>query len=689
MKNRLSNASSPYLLQHADQPVHWQSWGKKPFEEAKRRDCPVFLSIGYATCHWCHVMAHESFDDPEVARILNAGFVSVKVDREEYPDLDRAAMQVCLMIHGQGGWPLHLVLTPENRPFFAAMYLPKESRFGQKGLLDTLQSLSEQWENDRERIQRATEAIEAGYRSLNNPVPGDGLDPKQTRQTLQAGFESFDSRFGGLGEAPKFPMGHSLLCQMEAGSVRSDSPSLNRALFTIEQILRGGITDQLEGGIHRYSTDRAWRLPHFEKMLYDQALWLMAVSEAYRHHPSPLYLQNLERTIDYLETRLRSPEGAFYCGEDADSEGEEGTYYFWRPSESEPSLSDKQLDSFLKTYNVSHKGNIIPDGRDEPDGRNVLYRSPLPPCNDDPPSLHPPFPTPDWEKTLRALRSRRTRPTLDDKILTDWNALTVAALARSGAVAGRPEWIGRARRVAYALQRHLKDTNGRWMHRYRDGHAGIEATSNDYASLVWGWLELYRATFDPVWLQEALQLANEWVMNFSDTDTGAFYLCRDGIDPLFEKQKPLDDGALPSCNSMAVHQMIHLGMLTGDSDWLNRADRILKWASGAVLNGPSGHLHTLHALSLTQERHPLVVITGEENSEPAKQMIRHIQQAPGPSRWAALLSSNRREAMIHLAPWMASLPRTKSTTAWICYQTHCEEKITDPDQLLERLSDND
>ncbi|MGM0506787.1 MAG: thioredoxin domain-containing protein [Bacteroidota bacterium] len=685
MKNRLSTASSPYLLQHANQPVHWQSWTDEPFEEAKRRDCPVFLSIGYATCHWCHVMAHESFDDPDVARILNSDFVSVKVDREEFPDLDRAAMQVCQMVHGRGGWPLHLILTPGKQPFFAATYLPKRSRFGQPGLIETLQSLSDHWKKERKRVLKAAEAIESGYRSLIDPEPGDKIDPKRIRQAIRSGGDSFDPTYGGFGDAPKFPMGHSLLCFLEAGTTQSDSALRVRALFTIEQIVRGGITDQLEGGIHRYATDREWRLPHFEKMLYDQAIWLLTVSEAYRHHASPLLLQNLERTIDYLERRLCSPEGAFYCGEDADSDGEEGSFYLWRVEETESSLNDKQLELFLQTYNVSRKGNIVPEGQPSPDGRNVLYRTPLPPYNDEDPPIHPAFPSPPWEDTLRTIRSQRTRPDLDDKILTDWNALAVAGLARSGAITGRPEWIERACRVARTLQRLLKNENGQWLHRYRNDHAGIAATSNDYASLLWAWLELYKATFDPMWLQEGLQLAEEWVENFSDHQTGAFYLCRNGNDPLFEKQKPLDDGALPSCNSIATHQLIHLGILTGNPEWLNRAHQILEWASGAAFKWPGGHLHTLHALSLIHERHPLVVVTGEENADETKKMIRYIHQSPGPARWASLLTPDRREAMTQLAPWMESLPRTKDTTAWICYQTHCEEKITDSDQLRERL----
>ena len=598
--NRLANTHSPYLLQHAENPVDWHPWGDEALRLSREQDRPIFLSIGYATCHWCHVMAHESFEDREVADLLNAHFVSIKVDREERPDIDHVCMRACQLISGRGGWPLTLFLTPQGKPFFAATYIPKQGRFGQLGLLDLLGKVRDMWTGEqRSEIDKSADSVTSHLRDIQdlNPaaLPGE--------EALHSGFsrlgDQFDATNAGFGSAPKFPCPHQLLFLLRYHARTGNSEALNMAESTLRAMRHSGIFDHLGYGFHRYSTDPQWRLPHFEKMLYDQATHLHAYSEAFAATGKPEYAGTAREVARYVLRDLTSEEGGFFCGEDADSEGEEGKFYVWELSELERILSETDLDLLRTVYGLTTEGNFQEEATGKRTGANVLHA--VKGWSEAADELGQD--TEDLERrvenirsTLYSQREKRPRPSLDDKILTDWNGLMMGALARAGNVLGEEHLVRAAEKAASFLRKGPAADTDNLLHRYRDGDSGIEGFVDDYAFLGWGLLELYRSTGKEEYLRDAEQVLGAMNTRFQDPQRGGLYFIPLDRDPFLTRFTESFDGALPSGGSVAAYANLLLAELTGSSEPRQAARDNMESVAGRLQEIPTGHTFWLCAL---------------------------------------------------------------------------------------------
>ena len=555
--NRLSQEKSPYLLQHKDNPVDWYPWCDEAFERAAREDKPVFLSVGYSTCHWCHVMAHESFEDAEVAEVLNQHFICIKVDREERPDIDAVYMRVCQAMTGAGGWPMTVLLTPEQKPFFAGTYFPKHSRYGQPGLMELLREVVRLWKQDRSSLMEASEQITDFLREKSEKV-GE-VNEALLENACQTLRDSFDAKWGGFGTAPKFPTPHNLLFLMER-----DEWDMVEA--TLTAMSRGGILDQIGGGFSRYSTDKRWYKPHFEKMLYDNALLILAYSEAGNRLQSAAYADIAKRTASYLLRELQSPEGGFYCGQDADSDGIEGKYYSLTPNEIKEALGDAEGKEFCRIYGISDSVDI-PNRID---------------------SMAAPWSEERLQK-LYDYRKNRTRLHTDDKILLSWNAWTILALVHCG-------YLDEAIRCHQFIEKYMTDEAHRLYLRYRDGEAAHDGQLDDYAVYALALLALYRATFDMEYLEQAIFRAEQMLDFFADQN-GGFFLTAHHAQSLIHRPKETYDGAIPSGNSVAAMVLEKLAQITGESKWRKAADRQMQFAAGQSEMYPAGHCFFMLAVN--------------------------------------------------------------------------------------------
>ncbi len=604
MPNRLINEKSPYLLQHAHNPVDWHAWGDEAFETARRLNKPVFLSIGYATCHWCHVMEKESFEDAQAAAALNESFVCIKVDREERPDIDAVYMTACQLAAGRGGWPLNVMLTPEKKPFFAATYIPRESRFGRPGLIDLCRSVRTLHRDDPKRISDTADALtrhlEGAFRfqaGTPGTSPEDFLD--QTRDEVN---RHFDSQYGGFDSAPKFPLPHRLLFLLNRGRQGDDGQSRRTVFQTLKAMRLGGLWDHVGFGFHRYATDREWLVPHFEKMLYDQALLVLAYLDGFETDRDPLFAETVADTLVYVQRDLTDPGGGFYSAQDADSEGEEGKFYVWSQAEFEQVAAEAGGGlPWDRILNVTGQGNFLEEATRQATGMNILHlKQPLEAwarqLGRGPEEVYK-----GWDNLRQALFSRRTtriHPLRDDKILTDWNGLMIAALARAGAVLEEPAYTEAARRAAGFINTHLVEDDGALLHRFRGGEAAIAATANDYAFFIMGLLALSQAGVEACWLEQAVGLQQAMNDRFWDSRDGGFYLTSNRQNELPVRPKEVYDGALPSANGVALHNLVHLGRLSGDPQWSRQADQLIHAFAGSVRQQPAAFLHTLHGWAL-------------------------------------------------------------------------------------------
>ncbi len=563
-ENRLAKERSPYLLQHSRNPVDWYPWGTDAFERAKELDRPIFLSIGYSSCHWCHVMERESFEDDEVARMMNEWFVCVKVDREERPEVDSLYMKVCQMMTGGGGWPLTILMTPDRVPFWAGTYLPKRSRHGMPGMMDLLPAVNRTWREGREDIRDVTVKVLEMLDSFErDPTDGDVHDlPDMTLQHLS---EDFEPRYGGFDGERKFPSPHKLLFLLRYHRERKDGKSLEMAIKTLDNIVRGGIRDHLGGGFHRYSTDHRWHLPHFEKMLYDQALMLMALAEAYAITGDREYRQAGDELVGYVQRDLASPEGGFWSSEDADSEGMEGAFYVWKFEELSALLPPEDLALFKELYDIWDSGNFRDEATRTRSGVNVLHRTKAfrefaAAKGIEPEQAYA------WDKgvreRLRAEREKRVRPALDDKMLTDWNGLMIVALCRAHRHLASDSSLRLANNALEFLDRNMV-RDGTLYHTYRQGEAGVPSLLDDHACLAWAHLEMYFSTLEKRHLERCLDLVEEMMAMFLDREDGGFFLAREDPD-LLMRIKDLYDGASPSGNSVAYYVLTQLAALFND-----------------------------------------------------------------------------------------------------------------------------
>lgn len=676
MSNHLVNEKSPYLLQHAENPVDWYPWGEEAFLKAKRDDKPVFLSIGYATCHWCHVMAHESFEDEEVAGLLNRSFVAVKVDREERPDVDQVYMSVCQALTGQGGWPLSIFMTPEGKPFFAGTYFPKTNRLGMSGFIQLLTHIASLWQRDRERIITAGEETTRAIQDRSHLVSNGSV---LSLQTLQLGYEqlfkAFDSRWGGFGAAPKFPTPHHLTFLLRWQG-RSKDPEAGRLVEKTLQAMRfGGIFDQIGLGFHRYSVDEKWLVPHFEKMLYDQALLAMAYTEAFQVFQKPLYSQVSREIFSYVLRDMVSPEGGFYSAEDADSEGKEGLFYLWTDAQIREILSPEAADLFDQFYNITPTGNFE-DGMSIPH-ITISLNEFAAQKNRTPQELEALLK--EAGERLFSVRKRRIHPLKDDKILTSWNGLMIAALAKGSQALGDPRYVLAAQKAADFILKNMRTPSGGLYRRFREGQVAYAGFLEDYAFFIWALIELYETTFDVLYLEQAVVLNNHLLDLFWDEKNGGCYFTAKDGEKLITREKDLYDGAVPSGNSVTALNLLRLGRLTGNTDLEEKADQLFRNFSGSVAGYPMAYTQSLNALDFIVGPSQEIVVAGDPSQDMTRDMIRMIHQAFLPNKILLLRPEGEKERrrVCQLSPFLENLTSlNQKPTIYFCTQYSCQTPIT-------------
>ncbi|MGB5925976.1 MAG: thioredoxin domain-containing protein [Dehalococcoidia bacterium] len=691
MPNRLIKEPSPYLRQHAQNPVDWYPWSPEAFERAQRENKPIFLSIGYSTCHWCHVMAHESFEHPEVARLMNETFVSIKVDREERPDIDNVYMSACQVMIGSGGWPLSIIITPDKKPFFAATYIPRESRFGLIGMMELIPHIRELWAMRRGEALSLSNKIATVLQQTSQDTPGEELDKSTLDLTYEQLAGRFDEKHAGFSGAPKFPTPHNLLFLLRYWKRGGNEAALDMVEKTLQAMRRGGIYDHVGFGFHRYSTDSQWLVPHFEKMLYDQAMLAMAYTEAYQATAKEDYGKTAREIFTYVLRDMTAPEGGFCSAEDADSEGEEGKFYLWTHEDIRQALGNEAADFVAKLFNIEKDGNFAEQTTGRKSGNNILHlRKSLGEfASDLNLSEH------DLVKHLEmirqklfAYREKRARPMKDDKILTDWNGLMIAALAKGAQAFDEPEYAQAARRTADFILGNMRKPDGRLWHRYRDGQAGVEANLDDYALLVWGLIELYEAIFDASYLRVALELTNDMQRHFWDEDGGGFYLTPDDGESLLVRKKEIYDGAMPSGNSVAMLNLLRLGRMTANSDLEEKAAKIGRAFSRSVKQSPSAHTQLMVALDFGIGPCYEVVIAGQAQAEDTKAMVRALGTRFLPNKVVLL---NPREQESPEIAQLAEFTRNQSSiggkaTAYVCLNYNCRLPTTDINRMVELLN---
>lgn len=632
--NRLSQEKSPYLLQHADNPVDWYPWGEEAFEKARAENKPVFLSIGYATCHWCHVMEHESFEDREVAELMNDAFVCIKVDREERPDIDTIYMTVCQMLTGSGGWPLTIFLTPDKQPFFAGTYIPKHDRFGRPGMLEMIPRIKEIWKLKQQDLIRSAAEITQALQGTGQQSPGDRMN----ESALKSGYEQlsrrFDRVFGGFGDSPKFPTPHQHMFLLRYWKRTRDPRALEMVEKTLHSMRQGGIYDHIGFGFHRYSTDREWLVPHFEKMLYDQALLSIAYIEAFQATHEEEYARVAREIFEYVLRDMTDPRGGFYSAEDADSEGVEGKFYVWKAEELAEILGD-EAPFFFEVFNIEKNGNFIEQLAGHRTGDNIIYR------------------TKPWgvlgtenkmeEQLLRLridaarqklfdVRRKRVHPLKDDKILTDWNGLMIASLAKAASALAEPKYAEAAAKAAKFALTTLRNPDGSLLHRYRQGDAAIQGNLDDYAFLIWGLLELYQTAFDVSYLKNAIELNEYLLQHFWDDRAGGFFFTDEKGEKLLVRSKEVYDGAVPSGNSVAYLNLLRLSRMTGNTAWEQKAEELERAFSAQV--GQTASAHTLFLVGLDFRIGPSyeVVIAGRPETGDTAEMLVAMQKIFAPNK---------------------------------------------------------
>lgn len=673
MSNRLAKEKSPYLLQHKNNPVDWYPWGEEAFEKAKGEDKPVFLSIGYSTCHWCHVMERESFEDEEVAALLNKYYVAIKVDREERPDIDHIYMTVCQAMTGSGGWPLTVIMAPDKKPFFAGTYFPKHNRYGRPGLMDVLEQIQEKWNSDKNEIismgERISEAIKPQFHADSSGKLGEGTFNK-ARLTLG---KNFDPDYGGFGNAPKFPTPHNMAFLLRHWKKTGDQEALAMVEKTLQSMHDGGIYDHLGYGFARYSVDRIWLVPHFEKMLYDNALLAMVYLEAYQITGRELYAEVAREIFTYVLRDMTSPEGGFYSAEDADSEGEEGKFYVWKPEEIKQVLGDKTGELFCRWYDVTPKGNF--------EGHSILNR-----INASTGDFDPGMGRDQWKKTLAEarqklfdVREKRIHPHKDDKILTSWNGLMIAALAKGHDVLQEQKYLDAAIRAVEFILSRLRNGDGRLLARYRDGEAAYPAYIDDYAFLIWALIELYQADRRPAWLKHALELQEEQNRLFWDSAGGGYFFYGSDGEELLARPKEVYDGATPSGNSVAALNLIRLARITGRNELAAMAETMFECFAGNVSGYPAGHTHFLMAfLTATTPGKEVVVVSGRDK-EDINRELQSISRIFSPETvFLYRLRGEDNGELEAIAPFTGAMPIPENKTLYyVCRDFACGQPVED------------
>ena len=709
--NRLIKEKSPYLLQHAHNPVDWYPWGAEAFLKAKKEDKPVFLSIGYSTCHWCHVMEEESFSSPEIAKILNKYFVSIKVDREERPDIDNIYMSAVIAIAGSGGWPLTVFLTPDKNPFYGGTYFPAEDRWGRPGLKNILNSIADAWKNRRDEILRSGESLTQAIQqqSAASGKKGFPLDKETLKKSYDQFLQRFDSAYGGFGSAPKFPMGHSISFLLRYWKRSNESKSLEMAEKTLTSMSKGGVYDHIGGGFHRYSTDGQWRIPHFEKMLYDQAILAKTYLEAYQATRKEEYARIAREIFEYVLRDMRDPEGGFYSAEDADSPSledpntkKEGAFYLWGKDEIINVLEKEQGEIFCYYFGVEPNGNALSDPQGEfsrhsgipplaGKEKNILYKA----HTKEEAAQKFRKSVEEIEKIIReakeklfVVRSKRPRPHLDDKILTDWNGLMISSLAFGSRVLDEPRYREAAEKSSQFILKHLIGKDGRLLHRYRNGESAIAGTIEDYAFFIHGLFDLYEATFNPEYLKRSKRLANEMVGFFWDDSGGGFFFTSVDAEKLIIRQKETYDGAIPSGNSVAALDLIRLGRLTMEKGFEEKAEFLFKTFSGEISQMPNVYPQMLIALDFALGPSKEIVIAEGKDKEKSLAMLKTIYERFIPNKVVVLSSIGEKgqEGITELIPFIKNQAALEDkTTVYVCASYICKSPTTSISKMKEVL----
>jgi uncharacterized protein YyaL (SSP411 family) len=647
MANRLAQETSPYLLQHKDNPVDWHPWGEEALRRAMEEDKPILLSIGYSACHWCHVMERESFEDQETARLMNERFVCIKLDREERPDLDSIYMEACQAMTGQGGWPLNVFLTPEQVPFYAGTYFPPEPRQGMPSWKQLLGAVAQAWDERREEIR-------AGGAQIAERLRGGAL-LRPSNQVIEEGAltaavarlrEAYDPIHGGFGGAPKFPPASALEFLLRRGET-------DMTAHTLRAMASGGMYDQVGGGFARYSVDNRWLVPHFEKMLYDNALLARAYLHGWQVTGEGLFRQVCEETLDWALHEMRGPEGGFYSALDADSEGEEGRFYVWSLTE----LRELAGEEAAGWFGATERGNF--------EGRNILVRG-----EGEPARLG------EWKKALYEARSKRVWPGLDDKRLTAWNALMISALAEAGAVLERPDYLDAARACARFVRDELRDGEERLLRSWKDGRAKLNAYLEDHAFLLDALITLYEASFEPEWFGAARELADATIERFADEENGGFFETSSDHEQLVARRKDLEDHPIPAGNSSAAYALLRLAALTGEHEYEQRAVSVLRLLHELAPRHPQAFGHLLQALDFHLARTREVALVGEETAE-LERVVRgrfrpHLVLAGGAADGVPLLQGRE--------------PVEGRAAAYVCENFACKMPVTEPGELERLLS---
>ena len=686
--NRLAYEKSPYLLQHAHNPVDWFPWGEEAFTRAQLENKPIFLSIGYSTCHWCHVMEKDSFSDPQVAQLINDTFIAIKVDREERPDIDDIYMYACQVITGSGGWPLTVILTPDKLPFFAATYIPRETTGNFVGLLDLIPQIENIW-NERSDDLIGSAVQFANSLQMFASAGEESFDDESVIEEAYAQYrEQYDGKNGGFGDAPKFPSPHILLFLLRYWKKKNDPHALTMVENSLKSMRNGGIYDHIGYGFHRYSTDESWRKPHFEKMLYDQAMLTIAYTEAYQATGNELYKDTAREIISYVLRDLTDPQGGFYCAEDSDSEGKEGKFYTWSARESSDILDDKDKDIAFRAYGIKERGNVEEDLTQEHRGMNILFKT----VSDNHLAKEFGVSQPQIQQRLEKIREKmytvrlqRTRPAKDDKILADWNGLMIAALAKASRVFDDSSYLIAAKKAAHFVLDTMHQADHLILHRFRDGEAAIPGYADDYAFMIWGLLEIYEADFDAAYFGHALSLNNYMVEHFWDEQQGGFFTSADYGEELLLRRKESYDDAYPSGNSIAFQNQLVLGRITAKPEYDDRVKKIREVFSGEMVRAPS--LYSCLIMNFLLQRGQEVIIAGKTNSEDTLKMIDNINHRFLPFTITVFKPTEiDSPEIVEFADFLRDYTALDGkTTAFVCTDHSCKSPVTDAQEVLKIL----
>lgn len=682
--NRLANETSPYLLQHAHNPVNWYPWGEEAFAKARAEDKPIFLSIGYSACHWCHVMERESFENDSIAAIMNEYFVSIKVDREERPDLDDIYMSFVQMSTGSGGWPMSVFLTPDGKPFFGGTYFPPEDAYGRPGFPQILYAVEETWKTDREGItngaQTAVERLQSVLQAMPEPT---AFDPAALDTAVSQMLQRFDPIDGGFSGAPKFPPSYALSVMMGQYH-RTKEPRLLKAItFTLDKMANGGLYDQLGGGFHRYSVDAQWLVPHFEKMLYDNALLTVAYCEAYQLTRNPLYKRVVSETLDYVLRDMTDITGGFHSAEDADSEGEEGKFYVWSPAEIISALGPDDGKLICDYFDATNEGNFEHQ-------RSILHVTVAAKEFAARYSLSErDFETrlSEMKSKLLEIRSLRFRPNKDDKVLTDWNGLMISALCRGYQITGNTKFRAAAQKCASFLHKTVYSV-GELKRVCRNGTVKQHGFITDYAFLLNGLVDLYESDFDIKWLDWADHLASEMIAKFEDAHNGGFFMTIADQKDLLVRQKDSYDGAIPSGSSVATIALMRLSLLLDKADYRAVADKTLRSLAANANKIPMAYMNLLNAAALTLHHPHEVTIVGDDNDPSARQLIDYVYMAFAPGRIIALLDpdSPQADATAHRVPILKGRVLSDGRPCvYVCRNFVCKLPVTSTSELIPLL----